>query len=149
MVTIRQADTDDIEVISVLIGEIEEYYGGQGDAGDPQQIREMLFGDRPAATVLLAVDERGVLGMASYSRLWPAARTGQSLYLKELYVREHARRDGVARALMNELTETARRLGCSRLEWTADLDNPPALEFYASLGAKERAGKVFYRAQID
>ncbi|WP_405593205.1 hypothetical protein [Streptomyces sp. NBC_01190] len=84
-----EADTDEL---SLLVAEIEQYYGGNPVPGDPDQIRRALFSPRPAATVLLARDGDQILGLASYSLLWPAAGADTSLYLKELYVREHARR---------------------------------------------------------
>ncbi|MEW2164436.1 GNAT family N-acetyltransferase [Streptomyces sp. NPDC007084] len=146
MVEISKATEADVEVISVILGEIEEYYGGENIPGDLGQIRTALFSEQPAATVLLARDGETVLGLASYSRLWPAAGADTSLYLKELYVREAARRRGVARALMAELRKAAGRLGCSRLEWTADTDNPTALALYEALGVTPHQGKIFYRA---
>lgn len=147
MVHIERATADDIEVISVILGEIESYYGGKDTPGDVDQIRAALFAERPAATVLLARDGDDVVGLASYSLLWPAAGADTSLYLKELYVRAPARRRGVAKALMGSLREEATALGCSRLEWTADRDNPPALAFYEAFGAEQHDGKVFYRWQ--
>lgn len=144
---IEQATEQDVDVISVILGEIEGYYGGKPTPGDAGQIRAALFSDRPAATVLLARDGEQVLGLASYSLLWPAAGAESSLYLKELYVRESARRRGVAGAFMEALKAEAAAAGCSRVEWTADTDNPPALAFYAALGVEPRDGKVFYRLE--
>ncbi|WP_172386276.1 GNAT family N-acetyltransferase [Streptomyces sp. MNP-20] len=135
----------DAEVISVILGEIEEYYGGEPVPGDLEQIRAALFDENPVAHVLLARHEGEVLGFASYTRLWPAAGATASLYLKELYVRAPARRRGVARALMAALRDKAEALGCSRVEWTADSDNPPALALYKALGVQPHGGKVFYR----
>ncbi|MFF3310467.1 GNAT family N-acetyltransferase [Streptomyces sp. NPDC002952] len=145
---ISRATEADTEVISQILGEIEEYYGGAPTPGDPGQIRSNLFSAQPAATVLLARDGDEVLGLASYSLLWPAAGADTSLYLKELYVRTAARRRGVARALMSALREEAAGLGCSRVEWTADTDNPPALALYEALGVEQHQGKVFYRTAI-
>jgi GNAT superfamily N-acetyltransferase len=145
VVEISTAVPADTEVISAILGEIEQYYGGEPTPGDIAQIRDALFGERPVATVLLARDGTDVLGLASYSRVWPAAGADTSLYLKELYVREQARRRGVAQALMTAIQAEAAALGCSRIEWTADTDNPPALAFYAALGVEQHRGKVFYR----
>lgn len=147
MVTIRRAAAADVGTISVILGEIEAYYGGENVPGDLGQVRGALFGERPVATVLLAGQGDRVVGMASYTFLWPASGADTSLYLKELYVRESARRSGVARALMDALRREATAAGCARVEWTADRDNPTALAFYQSLGAEERRGKVFYRAE--
>ncbi|MFD8149067.1 GNAT family N-acetyltransferase [Streptomyces sp. NPDC059708] len=102
---------------------------------------------RADATVLLAHAGGQVVGMASYSLLWPAAGAEKSLYLKELFVREAARRQGVAAALMTAVRSTAAKMGCTRVEWTADTDNPAALAFYQSRGAEPRGGKVFFRAE--
>lgn len=148
MVDIGQATGADTEVISAILGEIEKYYGGDPTPGDEEQIRAALFGTRPHATVLLAREGSDVLGMASYAYLWPAAGTGSSLYLKELYVRESARRRGVARALMDALKRIAEEAGCSRVEWTADTDNHAALALYEALGVTQHRGKIFYRVGV-
>jgi len=145
MVRIERAAEADIGVISVILGEVEAYYGGRDVPGNVGQIRAALFGERPAATVLLARDDDEVLGLASYSLLWPAAGAESSLFLKELYVRAHVRRRGVARAFMAALREEAAAAGCSRVEWAADRDNPAALAFYEALGFEQSANKVLYR----
>lgn len=147
MVTIEQATAADAGVISDILGEIEEYYGGENVPGDVDQIHAVLFGERPVATVLLARDGDDVLGLASYSYLWPAAGAETSLFLKELFVREHARRRGTAGALMAALRQAAAEAGCSRIEWTADAGNPAALAFYEALGVDLRADKLFYRVE--
>lgn len=145
MVEISRATIADVETVAVLIGEIEEYYGGTNVRGDVEQIRTALFGEKPVATVLLARDVGIVVGMASYSSLWPAAGSESSLFMKELFVRESARRRGVATALMSAVQNEASAAGFSRVEWTADADNPAALAFYKALGADPRRDKIFYR----
>lgn len=100
-----------------------EHGAVEGDLPDRVgQLRDMLFGDHPAASILLARIGADVVGMASFSLLWPAAGDSHSLYLKELFVREANRRAGVAWALMAQLYEFAAQLGCSRIEWTTDRD---------------------------
>lgn len=143
--TVGYADPAHAEVIAEVLGEIEEYYGGPPVAPPVADVEGALFGPRPAATVLLAWDGDEIAGLASVSQLWPAAGADRSLYLKELYVRSGWRRRGVARLLMEEVRAEAVRAGCSRVEWTADRDNPPALEFYEALGVEPHRGKVFYR----
>ncbi|MFF4160321.1 MULTISPECIES: GNAT family N-acetyltransferase [Streptomyces] len=137
----NQATERDVDVIAVLIGEIEAYYGGDESPADPTQVHARLFGEWPVATVLLAREGDDIVGMASYSFLWPAAGADASLFMKELFVREHARRQGVATALITRVREAAAEAGCSRVEWTADTDNPDALGFYKALGARPHEGK--------
>lgn len=144
---IDRATEADTEVIATILGEVEAYYGGKDTPADHTQIRAALFGNNPIATVLLAREGDDVLGLASYSFLWPAAGAESSLFLKELFVRERARRRGVARALMEEVRAAADTAGCTRVEWTADRDNPPALALYQALGFQQRDDKPFYRWQ--
>ncbi|OUD04358.1 GNAT family N-acetyltransferase [Streptomyces swartbergensis] len=145
---IEKATEADVDVLSQMLGEVEAHYGGPDTQADPEQIRAALFGSQPVATVLIARADDDVLGFASYSFLWPAAGADTSIYLKELFVREPYRRGGVAGQLMEAVREAGRAAGCSRLEWTADVDNPLALDFYKALGVQPHEGKVFYRSTL-
>lgn len=148
-IAIDHARPADALEIALFIGEIEAYYGGDGTPGNVEAVNRALFSERPVATVLVARDSDAIVGLASYSLLWPAAGTHTSLFLKELYVREHVRRRGVGQALMAAVLEAAVEGGCSRVEWHADANNPPALEFYEKLGVRPHQGKVFYRVATD
>jgi GNAT superfamily N-acetyltransferase len=90
-------------------------------------------------------DDDRLVGLASYSFLWPAAGVTRSLYLKELYVVEQSRHRGIGRLLISELCRIALNKGCSRVRWTADTDNPTALRFYATLGVPPKSDKLMYR----
>ena len=147
-ITIRPAVERDVPAISRILGETEAYYGGDNVPADEQQIRAALFSAVPAASVLLAELDGEVLGLASVSRLWPAAGADTSMYLKELFVAEAARRHGVGQQLLDAVKEAAVEAGCSRLEWTGDTDNPTALGFYKKLGVPINDGKVFYRLPL-
>ncbi|WP_455359389.1 cyclophane-containing RiPP N-acetyltransferase HaaN [Streptomyces sp. SYSU K21746] len=149
-VTIRPAEKGDIRPVAELIEEIERFYGSteiQHLDERQSQVEEALFGSPPLASALLVEDETGELvGLAAYSFLWPAAGSSHSLFLKELYVRDTLRRQGVGARLMDELRAiAAARPGCSRVEWMTDRDNPDARSFYRSLGFAEFDGKIVYR----
>ncbi|CAM5633636.1 cyclophane-containing RiPP N-acetyltransferase HaaN [Streptomyces narbonensis] len=149
-VTIRPADRSDIVALAELIEEIERFYGSteiQALEERRSQVEEALFGSPPLASTLLVEDEAGdLVGLASYSFLWPAAGSSHSLFLKELYVRGTLRRQGVGARLMGELRSlAAARPGCSRIEWMTDRNNPEARAFYKSLGFAEFDGKIVYR----
>ncbi|MEU1183527.1 cyclophane-containing RiPP N-acetyltransferase HaaN [Streptomyces sp. NPDC005820] len=148
--TIRPARAGDLSALAVLIEEIERFYGAteiQPLEERRSQIKQALFGSPPLASALLVVDGRGdLVGMAAYSFLWPAAGSSHSLFLKELYVRDSLRRQGVGKLLMRRLQEIAeQRPGCSRLEWMTDSENDGARAFYRELGFEEFDGKIIYR----
>jgi ribosomal protein S18 acetylase RimI-like enzyme len=147
---VRTAEKDDAPAIANLIEEVEKFY----TPADVQpleerivQVEEALFGTPPLASALLAETESGdLVGFASYSYLWPAAGSTHSLFLKELYIREHFRGHGIGRRLMRRLQEIAAdRPGCSRIEWMTDRSNDGARSFYRDLGIEEFDGKVVYR----
>lgn len=149
-VTIRAADKRDTAALAELIEEIERFYGSteiQPFEERRSQVEEALFGPQPLASALVVEDEGGdIVGLAAYSFLWPAAGSSHSLFLKELYVRDTLRRQGVGARLMDELRALAAgRPGCSRVEWMTDRDNPVARAFYKSLGFAEFDGKIVYR----
>lgn len=149
---IRQASETDTWALARLIEEIERYYGAteiQPLEDRRSQVTQALFGSPPLASALLVEDDRGdIIGMAAYSFLWPAAGSSHSLFLKELYVRDSLRRQGVGKQLMRELQRIAEdRPGCSRLEWMTDRGNSGARSFYRELGFAEFDGKIVYRLE--
>ncbi|MFG1676359.1 GNAT family N-acetyltransferase [Micromonospora sp. NPDC049282] len=145
---LRHAIQADLSALVGLLEELERFYGTT-DFPSPdvrqQQIEAALFGPMPAGRVLLAEDGADVVGLASYSRLWPAVGVTASLYLKELYVRKTHRRQGLGRQMMTEICRIAHDLGCSRVEWTTDRDNIEAQAFYRQLGVSVASTKVMYR----
>src|ERR1044072_4162971 len=112
------------------------------------QVREALFGQIPAGAAVVEWNDDELVGIAAYSFLWPAVGVTRSVYLKELYVADRARRLGVGTALMRKLHEIAEKHGCSRVEWMTDSYNADAQQFYARLGASVNEGKVFYRVEF-
>jgi len=152
VLTIEHATAADIARLAELMEEMDRFYGAaevEPQARREKEIGEALFGTRPVAYALLAKDRRDVVGLASYSLLWPAAGLTSSLFLKELYVRQDKRRRGVGRRLMRELCAIAVAAGCSRVEWQTEDANERARRFYEALGAPVFAGKVFYRLECD
>jgi ribosomal protein S18 acetylase RimI-like enzyme len=151
---VRAAGKDDVATIADFIEEIETFYASseiQAREVRITQVEEALFGSPPMASALLVVtDPNRIVGFAAYSYLWPAAGATHSLFLKELFISEEFRRQGVGDLLMNELYAIARsRPGCSRVEWTTDTDNDMARSFYQKLGVSEHDGKIFYRKPVE
>ncbi len=132
--------------------DIDRFYGAtevKPSGQWAQTIASCLFQEPRAAYVLLAWEGQQLIGMAAYSFLWPAVGVTRSLYLKELYVTEAFRCQGIGTLLMQELYRIAAEHTCSRVEWTADAGNVLAEAFYARLGVPVNQGKVFYRVEGD
>lgn len=150
MTVVTPAEPAHVAAIAALAEEMDRFYGATDV--EPlnlrvQQINDALFSSRPVAYALLTWEGDRLVGLASYSYLWPAAGLTRSLYLKELYVVETARHTGVGKLLMRSLYEIAVKHDCSRVEWTSDQDNPEAQAFYESLGVLKNSSKLFYRIE--
>ncbi|MBN1174984.1 MAG: GNAT family N-acetyltransferase [Micromonosporaceae bacterium] len=148
---IRPAEPSDLAVIAALIGEIEQYYGAsrvQPLDERQAQVQQALFDTPPPGLRARGRNRRRRGRRPDYSYLWPAAGSTHSMFLKELFVRESARRHGIATTLVRTLqTIAADRAGCSRLEWLTDRDNPTARAFHQALGASELDSTIVY--QLD
>lgn len=150
MITVTPLTEADLPALIDLMEEMDRFYGVT--QFEPAEVRAshvkvMIFRDPPAAHVLLARDGDRVVGLASYSFLWPAVGLTQSLFLKELYVAQVHRRQGVGRLLMQHLFDLAAETGCSRVEWMTEQSNTEAQAFYTRLGHDPNTEKVFYRVQ--
>jgi GNAT superfamily N-acetyltransferase len=144
------AEPSHAEAIAVLAEEMDHFYGAA--EVDPleyrlQQINEAIFAAQPSAFALLAWEQDQLVGLAAYSFLWPAVGLTRSLFLKELYVAETARRAGVGNQLMRALFDIAVKHNCSRVEWQTETANDSARAFYFTLGVREFEGKVFFRVE--
>lgn len=151
MIRVSHALPGDVDKIATIAAEMSQFYGEERI--EPlevrlQQIKDALFSAGAFAHVLLARDGDELVGFASYSFLWPAAGLTRSLFLKELYVAEFARRRGIGTRLMQTLFQLAKTNSCSRVEWQAETNNSQARGFYARIGGSESDGKVFYRLNL-
>ena len=77
--------------------------------------------------------------------LYPAPGPAGQLFMKDIFTLAEARGRGIGQALMAFLAKLAIPRGCSRFDWTAETDNPDAVDFYDRLGARRVAEKVYYR----
>jgi GNAT superfamily N-acetyltransferase len=100
-----------------------------------QQIRDTLFGPRPAAEVLLAESNDEWVGFALFFPTYSTFLAQPGLYLEDLYVKPHARGKGFGTALLAELAKIAVARGYGRVEWAVLDWNEPSIGFYKKLGA--------------
>ena len=134
---IRPAGVDDVPVILELIRDLATYERAPHEVtATEQQLVDVLFGERPAAEVLLAFEGESPVGFAVYFYNFSAWLGRPGLYLEDLFVKPEKRGKGYGRALLVELAKIARDRGCGRMEWAVLDWNEPAIKFYYTLGAK-------------
>jgi aminoglycoside 6'-N-acetyltransferase I len=105
---------------------------------------------RFAAFVAYA-DNEDALGLAEAAIRVDYVNGAQSSpvgFLEGLYVVPHARRKGVARALVAEVSRWARASGCSELASDAALANAASHAVHRALGFEETERVVFFRKLV-
>jgi ribosomal protein S18 acetylase RimI-like enzyme len=138
-VTVRRARLADVEVVAPLFDAYRQFYGA---ASDPAAAREFLTRrlSRDESVILLATAEArdgGGARAAGFAQLYPAFSSvalGRTVVLNDLFVVPDCRRLGVARRLVVESVEHARRVGAVRIELATQHTNRNALALYESEG---------------
>ncbi|MFF1451828.1 GNAT family N-acetyltransferase [Streptomyces sp. NPDC058274] len=147
---IRTATPADVPVIRSMIRELAEYEKVVHEArASEEQLREALFGDRPAAFAHIAEEAGEPVGFALWFLNFSTWRGVHGIYLEDLYVRPQARGGGHGKALLTELAKICVERGYERLEWAVLNWNRPSIDFYEALGARPQDEWTVYRLTDD
>ena len=147
---IRPARVEDVPIILQLIRDLATYERAPHEVtATEEQLVDVLFGERPAAEVLLAFEGQLPIGFAVFFHNFSTWLGRPGLYLEDLFVKPDKRGKGYGRALLVELAKIARNRGCGRMEWAVLDWNEPAIKFYRSLGAKPMDEWTVFRLTRD
>lgn len=89
-------------------------------------------------------DTRRAVGFASLFWSWATWATGRIGILGDLYVVPHARKHGIAQALIHACCEDCRAHEARGLTWSTAKDNAGARALYQRVGARSRDDSVDY-----
>jgi GNAT superfamily N-acetyltransferase len=133
---ISEATEQDVPIILDLIRQLAEYERlSDKMTATEDQLRKTLFGTRPAAEVLLAAVDGETVGFAVFFSNYSTFLAKPGIYLEDLFVKPHARGQGIGKALLARLAQLAVERDCGRVEWAVLDWNEPSIRFYESLGA--------------
>src|SRR6202171_4441602 len=147
---IRTTTAADVPIILSLIRELADYERAPdavvtNEAG----LREVLFGSKRSAEVLLALEGGEPVGFAVYFYNFSTWLGRPGLYPQDLFVGPSERGKGYGRALLERLARIAQERGCGRMEWAVLDWNDPAIEFYKKLGAEPMTEWTVFRLTQD
>jgi GNAT superfamily N-acetyltransferase len=136
VLSIRSATDADTALILTLIRELADYERlAHAVTATEADLRQQLFGESPAAEVLIGEVDGEAAGFALFFHTFSTFLGRRGLYLEDLYVRPAFRGVGLGRHMMATLARIAVQRGCGRFEWSVLDWNTPAIAFYRRLGA--------------
>ena len=134
---VREATLEDAGAIHVLTEELADALEDRRPPSEAVRERLLELLDEPRVRVLVAEDERGVVGAAT---LWikpDLAHGDRVVEVPMLVVSSEARRQGVGRLLVEEVQSIAAAENAVLVELVATRENAAARDFYRSLGFVE------------
>ena len=143
---IRLAEARDLDQLAELFDQYRQFYECPPDLGAAKNwLAENL--ERGRSTLFAADNGSQLLG---FTQLYPALCSVDLVdyfVLYDLYVVEAARRQGIARALMNAASDWAKAQGAARLDLETARDNAPGQALYRDLGYE--LDEVFLKFSLD
>ena len=134
--TLRPATPADVPTILQCIRALAEYERLLHECVATEALlHESLFGERPAAEVVLAYDGDAVAGYALWFRSYSTFLARPGIYLEDLFVYPSFRGRGLGRRLLAHLAAVAVERGYGRVDWAVLDWNVDAMRFYRSIGA--------------
>ena len=144
--TVRRAGPADVGLLLTMIRELAEYEKLADQVRTTAELLDRaLFGEAPAAEVLIAELGGEPVGYAIYFPTFSTFLAIQGIWLEDLYVRPERRKAGAGRALLAAVAARLRERGGQRLEWAALDWNELALGFYRGLGARTQTDWITHR----
>lgn len=147
-VAVRRATAADLDALAPLFDAYRRFYG---QAGDLSAARDFLSARLQAgeSVVLMAHSQDGIA--AGFIQLYPmfsSVRLARTWVLNDLFVAGHARRRGVARALLEAAATFARDDGALRLELETTPDNTGAQALYRDCGWQAYDGTLRFHLPL-
>lgn len=143
---VRSASQSDLEGLTILFDQYRQFYQCAPDlAAARNWLKENIEQGRSA---IFVADSRGTL--LGFTQLYPALCSVDLVdyfVLYDLFVVEAARRQGIARALMNAASDWAKAHGAARLDLETARDNIPGQALYKDLGYE--LDEVFLKFSLD
>jgi GNAT superfamily N-acetyltransferase len=147
---IRSVSRTDFEQWGRLWEGYNSFYGRAGATALPDEITMMTwsrFFDACEPVHALVAERNGeLLGLVHYIFHRSTILIGPTCYLQDLFTAEHARGQGIGRALIVSVYERAKAVGAQRVYWQTHETNLTGMKLYDRVA--ERSGFIVYRKQL-
>lgn len=151
---IKQATLDDLELLVPLFDGYRMFYQQASDVALARAFLQQHF-HQQTSVIFLALPEasegkalgRG-MGFTQLYRSFSSVAARHVWILNDLFVAPHARRQGVARALMEAARAFAKTDGALKLMLETAADNSQAQALYEDLGYQQEQGVFHYSLKL-
>ena len=142
--TFRNATREDIPLILKFIKKLAEYEKRLNEVVATEKDLEKWIFDKNQAEVIFALEDGKEIGFALFFLSFSTYLGNVNLHLEDLFIDPEFRGKGYGKALLKKLAKIVVDRGYGRFEWTCLSWNKPSIEFYLSLGAKQKDWNVFH-----
>ena len=140
----RNAAREDIPLILKFIKKLAEYEKRLNEVVATEKDLEKWIFDKNQAEVIFALEDGKEIGFALFFLSFSTYLGNLNLHLEDLFIDPEYRGRGYGKALLKKLAKIVVDRGYGRFEWTCLSWNKPSIDFYLSLGAKQKDWNVFH-----
>ncbi|MAB26046.1 MAG: GNAT family N-acetyltransferase [Alteromonadaceae bacterium] len=144
--TLRLAESSDLDQLADLFDQYRQFYECPPDLSAAKNWIAENF-ERGRSTIFTADDGYQLIGFTQLYSALCSVDLVDYFVLYDLFVAPSARRQGIARALMNAASEWAKAQGAARLDLETARDNYPGQALYRDLGYE--LDEVFLKFSLD
>lgn len=128
---IRRAGRDDVAELAVLFDGYRQFYKQESNPAEAKVFLTARL-EKDESVIFVAENEQGVgLGFTQLYPMFSSVRMKPIWILNDLFVAKHARKLGVANALMDAAEKWAKSIGAVGLELATAKDNAAAKSVYS------------------
>lgn len=129
-VVVRPIEPADHDAWAGLFAAYREFYEIDADPEALERVWTWISDETHESNALVALLDDRLVGFAHHRLYARPAEAGKGLFLDDLFTAADARGQGVARALIDRLTEIACANGCAKVRWVTAADNVVAQGLY-------------------
>ena len=142
--TFKNAERQDVGLILEFIRKLADYEHRLDEVIATEEELEKWIFDKKQAEVIFALEDEKVIGFALFFLSFSTYISNVHLHLEYLFIDPVYRRKRYGKALLKKLAKIVVDRGYGRFEWTCLSWNKPSIDFYLSLGAKQKDWNVFH-----
>ena len=142
--TFKIAERTDSKLILEYIKKLADYEKRSDVVIATEESIEKWVFDEKQAEVIFALEDDIPIGFALYFLSFSTYLGNVNMHLEDLFIDPEYRGNGYGKALLKELAKIVLERGYGRFVWSCLSWNQPSIDFYESIGAKQKDWNVFH-----